>query len=188
MPKPALQRIAAIGVNAALRALIVGVVIDALLHPGAPRYTGKGIGTRGLVVVGASLVVPGLQLVRRRGGYPLWVDNLYLSIFALDMAGNLLDLYDTYYHFDLIPHAHGTGAATVVLAELLPADVLPSIGLAQSAHILLEVQEYYSDVLFDLRNVRGAWDTVTDLLAGVVGSAAYAVVYAMLRRRRHANH
>jgi hypothetical protein len=99
------------------------------------------------------------------------------------MAGNLLDLYDRYTYFDLIPHAHGTGAVTVVLSQLMPVGVLGATGIAQAAHILLEAQEYYSDVIFGLRNVRGPWDTINDLLAGLAGSAIYGAAYALFRRR-----
>jgi hypothetical protein len=182
LPTGRLPRMGAIGVNLALRLVIVGVVADALLNPEAARYAGKGIGTRGLVLVAASLVIPALYRFGRRRPYPIWTDNLYLSVFAVDMGGNLLDLYDRYIYFDLIPHAHGTGAVTVVLSELLPVGVLGATGIAQAAHILLEAQEYYSDVLFNLRNVRGTWDTINDLLAGLAGSAVYGAVYALGRR------
>ena len=101
----------------------------------------------------------------------------------MGLAGNHFDWYDRYRHFDAIPHAHGTGAATVVAAELLELPPLSAVGLAQLGHILLEAQEYYSDVWFGLRNVRGTWDTVNDLLAGAIGSAAYAAALALARRR-----
>jgi hypothetical protein len=167
-------------VNLSLRAVIGFVLIDALRRPREPRYAGKAIGTRGLVVVPASLLVPAVWAIRdRRGAYPVWTDSLHLSIYALDMAGNYLDLYDRVTYFDAIPHAHGTGAATVVVADLFELPALSAIGIAQVVHIGLEAQEYYSDVLFGLHNVRGTWDTVDDLLAGAVGSAAYAG----LRRR-----
>jgi hypothetical protein len=180
----ALARIGGIGANLALRVVIVGVVADARRHPDARRYAGKGIGTRGLVLVAASCAVPVLYLLGMRRPYPVWTDTLHLSIYALDMAGNYFDLYDTYRHFDLIPHAHGTGAATVVVGEMLPVDVVGAAGLAQAAHLLLEAQEYVSDVLFGLRNVRGWWDTAGDLLAGLAGSTLYGVAYALFRRGR----
>jgi hypothetical protein len=173
----------AIGVNLALRLLIIGVLADALINPDAERYVDKGIGTRGLVLVPASLVVPALYLFGRRRPYPLWTDNLYLSIFALDTAGNFLDLYDTYQFFDLIPHAHGTGAIAVVFAALAGVGVLAGIGVAQIVHIALEAQEYYSDVLFGLHNVRGTWDTINDLVVGAVASLVYGAAYAWWRRR-----
>jgi hypothetical protein len=112
------------------------------------------------------------------------MDNLYLSIFALDLGGNSFDLYNSYRHFDLVPHAHGTGAATVVLAWLLRQPMLSAVGLATVLHIALEAQEYYSDVLFGLGNVRGTWDVVNDLVVGVLGSAVYGAGYVWLLRRR----
>jgi hypothetical protein len=171
--------------NLLLRASIVFVLADALRHPTDPRYRDKGIGTRGMVMIPASLLFPVAQLTRRRRGraYPVGADNLYLSIFALDLAGNYFDLYDRFTYFDAIPHAHGTGAFTVAAAELLDLPPLSAVGVAQIGHIALEAQEYYSDVLFDLRNVRGTWDMANDLLAGAAGSAAYA---ALLGRRRRA--
>ena len=178
------RRLVGVGLNLALRFVIVGVVADALLHPDDPRYADKGIGTRGLVLVAASLLVPALQVTTRRGErYPVGTDSLYLSIFALDMAGNYFDLYDRYALFDLVPHFHGTGAASIVLARLLRQPLLAGVGLAQVLHIGLEAQEYYSDVLFGLRNVRGTWDTVNDLLAGASGSLVYAGVAHRLRNR-----
>lgn len=175
----------AIGVlaNALLRGTIVAVLGEALVRPSDHRFAGKAIGTRGAVMIPLSLLVPLVHSLRSRGRYPIWTDNLYLSIFALDLVGNHFDLYDRYRHFDAIPHAHGTGAATVVLAELLDLPPLSAVGLAQLAHIGLEAQEYYSDVWFGLRNVRGTWDTVNDLLAGAVGSAAYAAVLSRARAR-----
>jgi hypothetical protein len=171
-------------VNLALRVTIVAVLVEALRHPNDPRYVGKGIGPRGLVIIPASLLFPLAQLRprRRRRPYPVWTDVLYLSIFGLDLAGNHFDLYDRYKYFDAIPHTHGTGAFTIAAAELLDLPPLSAVGVAQVVHIGLEAQEYYSDVIWDMRNVRGTWDMTNDLLAGVVGSLAYAAILG--RRRR----
>lgn len=171
-------------VNALLRGTMAAVLGEALLRPNDPRFSGKAIGTRGLVMLPLSLVVPLVHARRRRGRYPIWTDNLYLSIYVLDLLGNHFGLYDRYRYFDAIPHAHGTGAATVVLAEFLDLPPLSAVGLAQLAHIGLEAQEYYSDVWFGLHNVRGTWDTVNDLLAGAVGSAAYAAALSRARDGR----
>jgi hypothetical protein len=178
-------RVLAIVVNLLLRSSIVAVLAEALRWPQDPRFAGKGIGTRGLVMLPASLLVPVVHAIRRRRDrYPIWTDNLFLSILALDLAGNHFGLYDRYRYFDAVPHAHGTGAATVVISELLDVSPLSGVGLAQLLHIGLEAQEYYSDVLFGLHNVRGTWDTVNDLLAGAVGSALYASIHWVLRGRR----
>jgi hypothetical protein len=182
-PYDAAVRTLGVLVNALLRGTMLGVLAEALLRPTDPRYAGKAIGTRGLVMIPMSMVVPLVHATRRRDRYPVWTDNLYLSIFVLDLLGNHFDLYDRYRYFDAIPHAHGTGAATVAMAELLEIPPLSAVGLAQLLHIGLEAQEYYSDVWFGLRNVRGTWDTVNDLLAGAVGSAAYAALLARARGR-----
>lgn len=170
--------------NLLLRAAIAAILIEANLHSGDHRYAGKAIGKRALVMLPLSLLFPAAHLAR--GGtrrYPVWTDNLYLSLFALDLAGNYFDLYDRYRYFDAIPHAHGTGAATVAIGELLDLPPLSAVGVAQVLHIGLEAQEYYSDVLFGLRNVRGTWDTVNDLLAGAAGSMAYAWLFGRIRAR-----
>jgi hypothetical protein len=175
-------------VNLALRALILAILVEARRHPSDHRFAGKAIGTRGLAMVPLSLLVPLAHSLRpRHGRYPVWTDNLWLSVHALDLAGNHFDLYDRYRHFDAIPHAHGTGAGTVVVAELLDLPALSAVGLAQVGHIGLEAQEYYSDLWFGLRNVRGAWDTINDLLAGVAGSLAYAGALNLWRRGRAQN-
>ena len=168
--------------NLALRAGMVAIVAEARRNPNDPRYVGKGIGSRGLVLLAISLLVPSWQLgPRAKPSYPVWTDNLWLSISALDLAGNHFNLYDSYRYFDAIPHAHGTGAATVVVGELLDLPALSAVGVTQLAHIGLEAQEYYSDVLLGFRNVRGTWDTVNDLLAGAVGSVAYGALLARCR-------
>ena len=182
-PYDAGMRAIGVLVNALMRATFVAILAEALLRPDDHRFAGKAIGTRGAVMIPLSLLVPVLHASRKRGRYPIWTDNLYLSIFALDLLGNHFDLYDRYRYFDAIPHAHGTGAATVVLAELLDLPPLSAVGLAQLAHIGLEAQEYYSDVWFGLHNVRGTWDTVNDLLAGAIGSAGYAAALVRARRK-----
>ena len=178
--------------NVALRLHLLYFLAEVLRRPGDPRFAGKALPVRNaLVVGGASLVFPALHLLRRprgrgrgRGRYPVWLDSLYLSIFWLDMAGNSLDLYDRYYYFDLLPHAHGTGAATVVAQAVLGLPALSAVGVATVLHLLLEAQEYYTDVLFGTHNVRGVSDTVNDLLAGLVGTGLYSAAYARLVARR----
>jgi hypothetical protein len=171
--------------NVLLRGGMLAILAEALLRREDPRFAGKAIGTRGLVIVPLSMLLPIAHRLRpRRHRYPVWSDDLWLSIFALDLAGNHFNWYDRYRYFDAIPHAHGTGAATVVLAELLDLPPLSAVGLAQLALICLEAQEYYSDAWFGLRNVRGTWDTVNDLLAGAAGSAVYAALLARSRATR----
>jgi hypothetical protein len=151
--------------------------------PGDRRFAGKGIESR-IVAVGApaTLLIPALWLRRRRGRFPVWMDNLYVSMYALDLAGNVLDLYDACDDFDLVPHAHGAGTVTVLAAWLFRLSLPQAITVATAGHALLELQENVSDVIFRTRNVRGWRDTAGDLLAGLAGSLLYAAAYSAFVR------
>lgn len=179
------SRTAGIALNALLRASIAAFLVDALRHPNDPRYAGKAIPVRNLLVVGSlGHLFPLLSLVRRPSGwrrYPVWSDNLYLSIFWLDMAGNAFDLYDRFANFDLIPHFHGSGALAAVLVRAFDWPAPRAIGAANTLHALLEAQEYATDVFCGTHNVRGAWDSAGDLAAGLLGTLLYAGATATRR-------
>ena len=184
------RRIAGYALNALLRASIAAFLVDTLRHPHDPRYEGKAIPVRNLLIVGSlSLTFPLLYLWQRRRPikrrrwrrYPVASDNLYLSIFWLDMAGNYFDLYDRYKHFDLIPHCHGSGALAAVLFNAFEMRPLAAFGVANGIHGLLEAQEYLTDVFFGTRNVRGAWDSIGDLGAGLIGTSTYILASWALR-------
>lgn len=169
------RRVVGVALNVFLRATIAAMLADVLRHPDDPRYAGKAIPLRNLLIVGGlSLVFPALYAGKRRWKrYPVWSDNLYLSIFWLDMAGNWLDLYDRYTNFDLIPHFHGSGALAGVLHHAFDLPGWRAIGVANALHAALEAQEIATDVFFGTHNVRGAWDSVGDLSAGLLGTIAY---------------
>ena len=165
-----------VALNVAMRVSIGYFLLETLRHPDDPRFAGKAIPVRNLVVVGGlSLLMPALYLWRRqrKKPYPVWTDNLYLSIFWLDMAGNSFNLYNRYLHFDLIPHAHGTGAIAVVFQRVFDLSPTAAFGAANGLHALLEAQEYATDVFFGTHNVRGWWDSAGDVAAGLLGSALY---------------
>lgn len=180
-------------VNVALRVAMFAMLAKVLrAAPDDHRFSGKGIATRFTAfALPATLLVPALWLSARRRRvasgpapepYPAWTDSVYVSLFALDLAGNVLDLYDRHEHFDLIPHAHGGGAITVLFAWLLRWPLSTAVAASIAGHALLEAQEYASDVVFGLRNVRGWRDVAGDLGAGVAGAVAYAVAYQRLVR------
>jgi hypothetical protein len=177
--RAASDRLVGVGLGIALRAAMLAMLRRIRkAGPADPRFAGKGIGPRALIVVpAASVAMPLLWLRSRRGPYPFWMDDLLLSIVALDLAGNVSDLYDRCEHFDLIPHAHGTGSLTVLAAWLLQLPMRKAVAVATAGHALLEAQELASDVLFGYRNVRGPWDTIGDLVAGSIGTALYAALY-----------
>jgi len=171
-----------LAVNALLRATSAAFLLDVMRRPDDPRYKGKAIPVRNLLIVGSlSLAFPALTLARRDlrtrwHGYPFWTDNLYLSIFWLDMAGNAFNLYNRYTHFDLIPHFHGSGALAAVLMRAFHWSPRRTLIAANSAHALLELQEIATDRFCGTHNVRGAWDSEGDLAAGALGTIAYVAI------------
>jgi hypothetical protein len=182
------SRAAGLAVNAALRLAMLALLAEVLrARSDDHRFAGKGIAVRfTAVALPATMLVPVAWWRRRRRAvsrglsrepYPVWSDSLYVSLFALDLAGNVLDLYDRHKHFDLIPHAHGGGAIAVTAAWLFGWPASRAVAASIAGHALLEAQEYASDVAFGLRNVRGWWDVVGDLGAGVVGAIVYAAAY-----------
>jgi len=174
--------------NFFLRATSAYFLAETLLKPNDPRFAGKAISPRNLIFLGGlSLLFPALRLGGRWRRYPFALDNLYLSIFWLDMAGNSFNLYDTHFYFDLIPHFYGTGSAVVVIKRLLGLSTMSAVGLTNMLHILLEAQEYYTDVLFGTHNVRGVSDHVNDLLAGLAGTTVYGMLLGIFDRRRRSS-
>lgn len=180
--------------NVALRLSIAYFLIEVLLNPNDPRFAGKAIPVRNLIIVGGlSLAFPALYLAGKRWNwgigkrwshYPWGVDSLYLSIFWLDMAGNSLNLYDRFFYFDLLPHLHGAGAIAVVAQRAIGMTAWGAAGVANIIHILLEAQEYYTDVLAGTQNVRGTWDTINDLLVGILGTGLYLAISRWWQWRR----
>lgn len=185
------MRALSIFINILIRLAILYFLAEVLFNPLDPRFAGKAIPIRNLVIViSLSLLFPILYYGKKKGWfdfahhkYPFWLDNLYLSIFALDMAGNSFNLYDSIFYFDLVPHFYGTGVVTVVLLGAFGLNFTGSVGLANIIHMALEAQEFYTDVLFGTHNVRGAFDTVNDLTVGLLGAIIYAVFYFLWRRK-----
>jgi hypothetical protein len=172
---PPAARMAGAAVNVLLRASIGYFLAEVLLNPEDPRFAGKAIPIRNLIIVGGlSLLFPALHVLRRRWArYPVWTDNVWLSLFWLDMAGNSFNLYDRYLHFDLIPHFHGTGASAVALQRGFGLTRGRAFVIATVLHSALEVQEYATDVFFGTHNVRGWWDSAGDIAVGLLGAGAY---------------
>lgn len=158
---------------------------ETLFLPDDPRFVGKALPIRNLIIIGSlTLVFPLLFFFKRIWkSYPVWIDNLYLSIFWLDMAGNSFNLYDSYFYFDLLPHFHGTASLGIVLTAAFRLNPVSSIGIANITHTLLEIQEYYTDVLLGTHNIRGTFDVVNDLAVGILGSFIYMLIYLCLTRK-----
>ena len=178
-------------VNIGLRLMILVFTVDAIVNAGDQRFAGKALGPRNVgILLGLSMLFPILHFIYKRWKrYPVWYDNLFLSIFWLDMAGNTLDLYNSVEWWDHIPHFHGPGALAMVLIGAFGLTPLAAAGLATILHVTLECWEYYGDVLLGTHNVRGVADSINDLAYGLLGVVTYTIiakrsVFLRLRRTR----
>lgn len=175
-----------LALNAGLRVAIIGFAIEASLAGADPRFDNKGIAVRNLVFAGLALTftVPLLHLIRgrRRPGYPLLADTLLLSILAVDMAANSLNLYALPWRFDLIPHTYGPLAGVLVLADL-GTGIAKRTLIVLAAAVAFELQEVAGDRYFGTSNVGGAWDTAGDLAGAVVGAVVLPWVWRRWRNR-----
>ena len=177
--------------NIGLRVAILAFTVDAIVNAGDPRFAGKALGPRNVgILIGLSMLFPILHFIYKRWKrYPVWYDDLYLSVFWLDMAGNTLNLYNSVEWWDHIPHFHGPGALAMVLVGAFAMAPLAAAGFATMLHLLLEVNEYYGDVLLGTHNVRGIADSMNDLSYGLVGVLVYTIIakrsmFLRLRRTR----
>jgi hypothetical protein len=178
--------VAAIALNVFLRFSILFFTIDSWLNANDDRYNGKGLQFRNLVILLVwTMVFPALYaLWHKWKRYPVGWDNLYLSIFWLDMLGNWLDFYNVLGGWDTLPHFHGPGALALIWRGLGRRSALASTGVANMIHSGLEVQEYLGDLLAGTHNVTGAGDTAHDLAAGLIGSWVYVAGFALYHRWR----
>jgi hypothetical protein len=192
---PALGRVHAPAgalVNVVLRLGILAMTVDAIANGNDQRYAGKSLGPRDVLIsFGFAMVFPLLWRLRHRkqqwSAYPWWYDDLYLSIFLVDMLGNSLDLYNAWLEWDHIPHSHGPGALAIVLSGAFGFPILTGIGLATVLHVVLEIQEFYGDALLGTHNVRDLQDQMNDLLSGIVGVTVYGLIWwrwSSLRKKR----
>lgn len=175
--------------NIGLRLAIAAFTVDALINAADERFAGKSLGPRNVgILLGLSMLFPILHFIYKRWKrYPVWYDDLYLSIFWLDMAGNSLDLYNSVEWWDHIPHFHGPGALAMMLMGVFGLSGIAAAGLATILHVVLEIWEYYGDVLFGTHNVRGIADSINDLAYGIGGMVVYTLIasrWMYLRQRR----
>lgn len=173
-----------LALNIFLRASLIFFTLDSIINAGDDRYAGKGLSIRNVIIVLVfSLVFPALYFVWHKWkSYPMGFDNLYLSIFWLDMFGNFIDFYNVVDFWDTLPHIHGPGALALVFRALGRRSVLESTGTSTMLHVGLEVQEYLGDVMFGSQNVQGAGDTAHDIACGLIGCWAYVGAYALYQR------
>jgi hypothetical protein len=175
--------------NLALKGLLMGLLLFAVARPDLPQFHGKAVVARAVAYPVAALIVPVVWLLcGRRHRYPHDIDILVVLPFAIDTAGNALNLYDTVSWWDDANHFVNWAILVAGFGRLLvrlPIGRLETAGLAIGfgavTAILWELGEYLTFIRTNQNELRTAYtDTLGDLGLGLAGSAFAAVVTVTL--------
>ena len=167
--------------------IVYGIAVG---NPATPVY--------GVEIVGAGLIVTGVDRHARLGSGLLWALALWG---LLHLAGGILEVDDGVLYnarplsflppFDKLVHAFGFGVATLVVGRFLLLRSRPSSTMAVATiaalgslgvGALVEVFEFFTTLVFEETNVGGYTNTGWDLVANLVGAAAAAVWLALRGR------
>ena len=181
-----------LGIDIAIKAATVGLLLLALLAPELPQFQGKAFVGRAIVYPMALAVVPvaWLWIGRGRVRFPVLTDILLGLPFLIDMAGNAFNLYATIEWWDDANHLgnwalHTSAIVLLVRGRLTSMGVL-AVGLAWAATsaILWELAEYVAFVPNSPEAVTAYADTLGDLALGLIGGAVASVALAWWSSRR----
>jgi hypothetical protein len=184
-----------LGIDVAIKAATVGLLLLALLAPELPQFQGKAFAGRAIAYPIALAVVPIAWWLLGRGriGFPVLTDILLGLPFLIDMAGNALNLYDTIEWWDDANHLgnwalHTSAIVLLVRGRVAPAGVA-AVGIAWAATtaILWELAEYVAFVPNSPEAATAYADTLGDLALGLLGGSVASITlawtFARARRR-----
>lgn len=184
----------AIGVDLAVKAATIALLLLALALPDQPQFQGKAFAGRALAYPVALAAVPVAWWLFGRGRmpYPVAVDILIGLPFLIDMAGNALNLYDSVTWWDDANHLvnwflHTTAIGLLLRRTSLGAPVRAglAVGWAATTAILWELAEYVAFVPGSAEASTAYGDTLGDLALGLLGGTIAAVVTAWWPRDPH---
>jgi hypothetical protein len=180
----------ALGLDLAVRAALVGLLVFALARPDLPQFQGKAMLARALTYPLAALIVPAWWWLRgRRGGaaYPYALDILLVLPFLIDVAGNAANLYDTVDWWDDANHFVNWAILVSAFGLLLVRLKVGrweafglAIGFGAVTALLWEFAEYFTFIR-NSPELRTAYtDTLGDLALDLGGSVLAATLTVTL--------
>src|SRR5919202_5350567 len=179
---------AALWVDVAVKALLVGLLAFAVARPDLPQFDGKAMAGRAVAYPLVALLVPAVWYRfgrRRQWAYPFAVDVLVVLPFLIDVAGNAANLYDTISWWDDVNHLVNwailvAGFEQVLVRTRLDRWLAASLGIGFGAvtAILWEILEYFTFIRNSPERKTAYTDTLGDLSLGLSGSVVAAVATA----------
>jgi hypothetical protein len=186
-------------VDAALKAVLIGLLLLAVILPDLPQFEGKAMLGRAIGYPIAVFIVPVVWWLldrRRPVAYPYDVDILFTLPFLIDVAGNALDLYDSIDWWDDANHFVNWALLSLGFGLLLTRLPLEravvgglTVGFGAVTAILWEYLEYVTFIRNSPELDTAYTDTLLDLALGLSGSALAGVLTATVlwpKRKRRA--
>jgi hypothetical protein len=175
----------------ALKATLAGLLLFALAHPQWGRFADKAMGVRALTYPIPAVLVPIVWVLWNRLRpirYPWDVDALLVAPFAIDLAGNAGNLFDTIPAFDDACHFASWALIGAAFGALLRRGAplprwilaLACAGVGAIAAILWELAEYATFVL-NTESVGIYRDTLGDESLGLAGATLAGILIALRR-------
>lgn len=175
-----------LGIDIAVKAALIGLLLFALAAPDLPQFHGKSMVGRAIGYPIAVLVVPAVWWLagRSRGwSYPYVIDILFGLPFLIDMAGNAADLYDTISWWDDANHLVNWAILTAAFGQLLLRLQLGkavtaglAVGFGAVTAIVWEFLEYVTFIRNSPELQTAYTDTLGDLALGLAGSLLAAAL------------
>ncbi len=181
-------------INLAAKLLLVALLVYAVTNADLPRLAGKAMGARAAFYPLFAILIPiGWWLRGRRPPYPHLADTFLVVPPIIDVAGNILGLYNSIVWFDDIAHAV-TWMFLVLAVGFLIARlrIAPwnaaclAIGFGAVSHILWEILEWWVMVIGAEGLQLTYEDTIGDLAMSLTGSviAGLATGWRAARSKR----
>ena len=181
-------------IDIALKAVLAGLLLYAVLVPNSPQFEGKAMAGRAATYPLAALIVPALWWLRwHTRPYPVAVDILIVLPFLIDTVGNALDLYDSVSWWDDANHFVNwalltSGALLALQGVALGAWNRFALGSGFGAitAILWELLEFVMFIKDSPERATAYTDTLGDLGLGLAGAtlASLAISWWGHKQRR----
>lgn len=179
-----------VAVAVALKVVLVGLVVFALVNIEWERFADKAMTARAVLYPAAAAIVPLVWLAaRRRFTYPGVTDALLVTPFVVDLAGNALDLYDAVPWFDDACHLGNWAILTLAVGLPIARRCGPwvtlglCVGFGATTALVWEVGEYGAFILDTPESTTAYRDTIGDMTLGLTGALVAGLVAAALSRR-----
>jgi hypothetical protein len=198
-PPPGARRapVVVVGLDVAVKAGLVALLLVAVIWPDLGGLKGKAAGARLVVYPLGAAVVPLVWWTARRtrpgsrpGAFP-WLGDLLFSLpWFLDTLGNRLNLFDTLWWWDDWMHFLSWGLLTAAVLVLFAPDgglwpmVERALAFGCGSALLWELGEYAAFIRNSPELQTAYTDTLGDLALGTLGSLVAAILVWRVRVRR----